>query len=293
MLRGSQGLGEPEFNTTRVALRSGAPPMSTTDEIFGDSDAPTIDKAIASSVVAQYVGSQLQTLTGHFQSLEPNQYAALYKRWGGSKFPFKEVPGYTDRGDNQRPIKLMAPGTYNGEYLKGATFEDAVHETIHLNSNLLFRDKFGPTYNEAITEYFTLKVLNTNSGKGHQDKLFLANSLISAAEAFTMPLKRTTAGPIHMSYSTYQRVRVGHDHAERYVALAYFRGGAYDLLFNIKQAFSRFGSSADAKFRAWEGISKSSNNAREWAVADQLLQDAVGNPTRAPPSGSSGSGSNP
>jgi hypothetical protein len=114
--------GSASSTTTRVALRSGAPPMSTTDQIFGDSDAPTIDKAIASSVVAQYVGSQLRTLTGHFQSLEPNQYSALYKRWGGSKYPFKEVPGYTDRGDNERPIKLMAPGTYNGEYLKGATF---------------------------------------------------------------------------------------------------------------------------------------------------------------------------
>lgn len=256
--------------------------MSTTDQIFADGDAPMLDKTIASSVIAQYVGGQLHTLTGHFQSLEPNQYAPMYQRWGGSKFSFKEVPGYTDRGDDKKPIKLMAPGTYNGEYLKGATFEDAVHETIHLNSNLLFRDKFGPTYNEAITEYFTLKVFNAHSGKGHQDKMFLANSLISAAEAFTMPLKRTySAGPFHISYPTYQRVRVGHDHAERYVASAYFRSGADDLLFNIKQAFSRFGTLADAKFHAWQGFSKASNNASAWVTADQLLQDAVGNPMRA------------
>jgi hypothetical protein len=264
------------------------------DQTFSDGDAPMLDKTIASSVIAQYVGGQLHTLAGHFQSLEPNQYAPMYQRWGGSNFSFKEVPGYTDRGDNEKPIKLMAPGTYNGEYLKGATFEDAVHETIHLNSNLLFRDKFGFAYNEAITEYFTLKVFNAHSGKGHQDKLLLANSLISAAEAFTMPLKkRISAGPFHMSYPTYQRVRVGHDHAERYVALAYFRSGADDLLFNIRMAFSRFGSSGEAKFQAWEGISKSSNNAGQWAVADQLLQDAVGNPTRAGSGGSSGSGSNP
>jgi hypothetical protein len=264
------------------------------NQTFSDGDAPTLDKTIASSVIAQYVGGQLHTLTGHFQSLEPNQYAPMYQRWGGSKFSFKEVPGYTDRGDDKKPIKLMAPGTYNGEYLRGATFEDAVHETIHLNSNLLFRDKFGNAYNEAITEYFTLKVFNAQSGKGHQDKLFLANSLISAAEAFTMPLKRTySAGPYHMSYPTYQRVRVGHDNAERYVALAYFRSGADDLLFNIKMAFSRFGSSGGARFQAWEGISKSSSNAQQWAVADQLLQDALGNPTRAGSGGSGGSGSNP
>ena len=254
------------------------------DKTFADRDAPMLDKTIADSLVAQYVGGQLQTLTGHFQSLEPNQYARLYQQWGGSTLPFKQVPAFTDRDDKRKPIKLMASGYFNEENLNGATLEDAVHETIHLNSNLLFRDKFGFNYNEAITEYFTLKVFGVTSGKGHQDKLFLANSLISAAENFTMPRppRVTSAGPFHIPHPSYQRVRVGHDNAERYVALAYFRGGAHDLLFNIKQAFSRFGSLADAKFHAWEGFSKSSNNASAWVTANQLLQDAVGNPIRAP-----------
>jgi hypothetical protein len=194
------------------------------NQTFADRDASMLDKAIADSVVAQYIGGQLQTLTGHFQSLEPNQYAPLYQQWGGSTLPFKKVPAFTDRNDKRRPIKLMASGYFDKERLNGATLEDAVHETIHLNSHLFFMDKFGFNYNEAITEYFTLKVFGVASGKGHQDKLFLANSLISAAENFTMPRpQRVTSGVrFHIPYPSYQRVRVGHDHAERYVALAYF-----------------------------------------------------------------------
>jgi hypothetical protein len=56
------------------------------DQTFSDGDAPILDKTIANSVIAQYVGGQLHTLTGHFQSLEPNQYAAMYQRWGGQIF---------------------------------------------------------------------------------------------------------------------------------------------------------------------------------------------------------------
>jgi hypothetical protein len=45
------------------------------DNVFHDGDAPTIDKAIADSVVAHYVSGTPQTLAGHFQMAEPNQFA--------------------------------------------------------------------------------------------------------------------------------------------------------------------------------------------------------------------------
>jgi hypothetical protein len=82
--------------------------------------------------------------------------------------------------------------------LRGATFESAVHETIHLNSNLLFERQFGLAYNEAITEYFTLKVFGVPKGKGHLDKLFLASGLIVAAGHFKMHRPpRMTPGAVH------------------------------------------------------------------------------------------------
>jgi hypothetical protein len=53
----------------------------------------------------------LQTLAGHFQTAEPNQYASWYNKWGGSGLPVEDVPGFTDRNDRQKPIKLMTFGT--------------------------------------------------------------------------------------------------------------------------------------------------------------------------------------
>src|SRR6185437_3602884 len=131
--------------------------------VFHDGDAATIDKAIAGSVIANYVSGGLQTLAGHFESAEPNQFAAWYKDWGESKLPVEDVPGFTNRKDKKKPIKLRLFGTLTGisgnKTLKGATFESAVHETVHLNSNpnLLFAKHFGGVYNEGVTEYFTLK----------------------------------------------------------------------------------------------------------------------------------------
>jgi hypothetical protein len=98
------------------------------------------------------------------------------------------VPGFTDRSDKLKPIKLMDSGTLDGFFskqtqMKGVTFESAVHETVHLNSNPLFKKLFGFNYNEAVTEHFTLKVFGVSKGQGHQDKLFLADGLISAASA--------------------------------------------------------------------------------------------------------------
>ena len=54
------------------------------DNVFHDSDASTIDKAIAGSVITHYV-STLQTLAGHFETAEPNQFAAWYKNSGRIK----------------------------------------------------------------------------------------------------------------------------------------------------------------------------------------------------------------
>ena len=173
------------------------------------------------------------------------------------------------------------------------TFESAVHETMHLNSNLTFLNQFGYNYNEAVTEYFTLKVFGVSTGKGHKDKLFLANGLMSAAEHFTMrrPPRITSGARFAITYPWYRRVPVGYDHAEKYVASAYFRDGAYDLLFQIKLAFSgASGKSADARFHAWQGISTSTRNAPDLAVADQLLRDAVSHPGGSRSGAGSGSG---
>ena len=107
------------------------------DKPFHDDDAPTIDKAIASSVVADYVSGKVQTLADHFQTAEPNQFAYLYNKWGESKLPVEDVPGFTDRKDKEKPIKLRSFGTLESvgkkTLLRDATFEAAVHETIHLN----------------------------------------------------------------------------------------------------------------------------------------------------------------
>jgi hypothetical protein len=65
--------------TAIPAFWSALPMSLDPDQVFGDRDAPTIDKAIASSAIAQYVSGKLQTLTGHFQTLEPNQFASCIK----------------------------------------------------------------------------------------------------------------------------------------------------------------------------------------------------------------------
>ena len=234
------------------------------DKPFHDDDAPTIDKAIASSVIADYVSGKLQTLADHFQSVEPNQFSYLYNKWGGSKLPVEDVPGFTDRKDKQKPIKLVAFGTLDTtpkKLVKGATLEAAVHETIHLNSNLLFKQLFGFNYNEAVTEYFTLKVFGVSKGQGHKDKLFLADGLISAAS--TIP------------------------YGDRDVATAYFRDPK-PLYERIKAFQGRPGNSTNQ----WKQKS-SSDQAADWKVADDLLKAAMANPAGSGGSASAGSGSRP
>jgi hypothetical protein len=254
------------------------------DSVFHDGDASTIDKAIAGSVIAPYVSGKLQTLAGHFESAEPNEFAAWYQKWGQSPLPVEDVPGFTNRTDKQKPIKLRLFGTLTSisvsKTLRGATFEAVVHEVIHLNSNQLFRQLFGFTYNEAVTEYFTLKVFSVSKGQGHKDKLFLADGLISAVS--TIPMS-----------STFRNVTIPwvkiFGFGERDVATAYFRDPTplYNRILNALRA--QPGNSVGL----WKQKSFSSQP-QDWKVADQLLQTAMTSLAgvgSTPRSGSSGSGS--
>jgi hypothetical protein len=233
-----------------------------TGNLFHDGDATTIDKAIASSVVAQYVKGNLQTLAGHFQTAEPNQFASWYRKWGGSKLPVEEVPGFTDRDDKQKPIKLVTFGTLDStpkKLVRAATFEAAVHETVHLNSNpnRSFAKFFGDHYNEGVTEYFTLKVFGVTTGAAYPDELSLASGLVKAFD-------------------------------ERTVAFAYFRDDAQALLTQVQRKFLQ--ASRDLKnFLAWQTKSKS-DNSQNWAPADALLKSVVGTSASSASGAGSGSG---
>jgi uncharacterized membrane protein YgcG len=234
------------------------------DKPFHDDDAATVDKAIASSVIADYVSGKLQTLAGHFEFLKPNEFASRYQKWGESDRPVQDVPGFTDRSDKKKPIKLMDAGTLDGflgkqTQMKGVTFEAVVHETIHLNSNVLFKQLFGFYYNEAVTEHFTLKVFGVSKGQGHQDKLFLADGLISAASSIP--------------------------YGDRDVATAYFKDPR-PLYERILTAFrGRPGYSANQ----WK-LKSSSDKADDWKVADDLLKAAMANSAGRGSGAGSGSG---
>jgi uncharacterized membrane protein YgcG len=233
--------------------------------VFHDGDAPTIDKAIAGSVIAHYVSGALQTLAGHFETAEPNQFAAWYKNWGESKLPVEDVPGFTNRNDKKKPIKLRLFGTLTSisvnKTLKGATFESAVHETIHLNSNpnRSFAKNFGDVYNEGVTEYFALKVFGVATGAAYPNELTLASGLIKAF-------------------------------GESSVANAYFKDDAHALLTQIQQRFLR--ASGNLKnFLVWQTKSKQSDNPQNWTDADKLLQAAASSPAGGSSGAGSGSGS--
>ena len=156
-------------------------------ELFGDRDASKIDEAIAKSVVSNYVGaSNLRTIKGNFALGLPDEFEAWYKKWGKSDEDVDEVPGFVNRDDKDKPIKLRLPGKYKIP----ATFEAAIHETIHLNSSFdakqnrgKFQIVFGNNYNEGVTEYFTEKVLDVgmNGGAAYRGQLELAKGLIKAA----------------------------------------------------------------------------------------------------------------
>jgi hypothetical protein len=52
------------------------------------------------------------------------------KKWGKSDEDVDEAPGFVNRDDKDKSIKLRLPGKYKVP----ATFEAAIHETVHLNS---------------------------------------------------------------------------------------------------------------------------------------------------------------
>ena len=239
------------------------------DNTFHDDDAAAIDKAIANSVVAHYVSGKLQTLAGHFETVEPNQFAAWYQKWGKSPLPVEDVPGFTNRDDRQKPIKLRSFGSLTSisgsKNLTSANFEAAVHETIHLNSNQRFYDLFGFNYNEAVTEYFTLKVFGVKKGQGHQDKLFLADGLMWAAG--TVPMSSTSGTSGNVTIGPWVKIA---SFGERDMAMAYFRDPT--LLYN--RILTALRTQPGNPVNQWKQKSFS-RLPQDWKAADQLLQTAM------------------
>jgi hypothetical protein len=232
-------------------------------ELFGDRDASKIDEAIAKSVVSNYVGaSNLRKLGGNYALGLPEEFEAWYQKWGKSDEDVDEVPGFVNRDDKAKPIKLRLPGKYKTP----ATFEAAIHETIHLNA--AFDDKqgrgkfqivFGRNYNEGVTEYFTEKVLDAgmNGGAAYRDQLALANGLIKSV-------------------------------GESDVADAYFKDQARNLHLRIQKAFV----SANLSNSLPEWLQKrESKNAQDMQKADKLLQAALANPVSSGSGAANSSGS--
>jgi hypothetical protein len=236
-------------------------------ESFGDKDAPKIDEAIAKSVVAHYVGaSNLKTLAGHFKMARAGEFEAWFKKWGKSDEDVDEIPGFVYRDDKDTPIRLRLPG----EKKTAATFEAAIHETIHWNSavdqnqNLgKFQTTFGANYNEGVTEYFTERVLGSaeglstgTQGVADRDQLALANGLVKAV-------------------------------GESDVADAYFKDEARTLHLRIQKAFT----TANLARSLPEWLQKrNSKNTQDLQKADQLLQAALANAAGSGSSAGSGSG---
>ena len=153
---------------------------------IGDGDAPEIDKAIAASAIAGYVGGakMLKTLKGNVDTQDPVVFEAQYEKYRKSHTDTEnnvdEVPGFVDRSEKQ-PIKLRLPGkNSNRQLVTAATVEAAVHETMHLNSSTSFQQNFGHPYNEGVTDNFAEVVLGS-SGKAYRDQLELAKGLIAGA----------------------------------------------------------------------------------------------------------------
>jgi uncharacterized membrane protein YgcG len=234
---------------------------------FGDKDASKIDEAIAKSVVAQYVGAKnLRTLTGHFKTARADEFEAWFKKWGKSDEDVNEIPGFVYRDDKDTPIRLRLPG----DNKTAATFEAAIHETIHWNSavdqnkNLgRFQTSFGANYNEGVTEYFTERVLGSveglstgAQGVADRDQLALANGLVKAI-------------------------------GESDVADAYFKDEARNLHLRIQKAFT----AANLARSLPEWLQKrNSKNPQDLQKADQLLQAALAHPAASGSGAGSGSG---
>jgi hypothetical protein len=222
---------------------------------FGDKDAPKIDEAIAKSVVAHYVGAKnLKTLAGHFKTARADEFEAWFKKWGKSDEDVNEIPGFVYRDDKDTPIRLRLPG----DNKTAATFEAAIHETIHWNSAVdqsknigKFQTSFGANYNEGVTEYFTERVLGSveglstgTQGVADRDQLALANGLVKAV-------------------------------GESDVADAYFKDEARNLHLRIQKAFTA--GNLARSLPEWLQ-KRNSKNVQDLQKADQLLQVALANP---------------
>ncbi len=146
---------------------------------FGDRDAPTVDKAIAASPITKWVPAKnLIKLTGNVDVEDPVVFEKQFKNFGQSNENVDEVPGFVDR-TQKKPVKLRLPGkNAAGQLVTAARFEAAVHETVHLNSNATFRNNFGHSYNEGVTQYFTELVLG-ESGNAYRDRIKLAEGLLA------------------------------------------------------------------------------------------------------------------
>jgi hypothetical protein len=218
---------------------------------FGDRDAPKIDEAIAKSVVSNYVGAKnLKKIVGHFKTARADEFEAWFKKWGKADENVDEVPGFVYRSDKDTPIRLRLPG----DNKTAATFEAAIHETIHLNSAYddsrnvgKFQNKFGTNYNEGVTEYFTERVLGSAEklasgaqGVADRGQLALANGLVKAI-------------------------------GESDVADAYFKDQAENLHLRIEKAFMAATPNALPDWLQ----KRSSKNAQDWKRADELLQAAL------------------
>jgi hypothetical protein len=233
---------------------------------FGDGDSSEIDKAIAASAIAGYVGGtkMLKTLKGNVDTQDPVVFEAQYEKYRKSHTNVEnnvdEVPGFVDR-DAKPPIKLRLPGRNSSKQLvTAATVEAAVHETMHLNSGTSFQQDFGHPYNEGVTEYFTELVLGS-SGKAYRDQLDFAKALIKALDPG----------------------------GEAAVAKAYFtQSESHKLKFLISQAFGTANGARD--YLAWQHRF-ASDNVQDWKVAKDLLAAALANPASSPASSGTGSGS--
>lgn len=232
---------------------------------FGDGDASEIDKVIAASAIAGYVGGakMLKTLKGNVDTQDPVVFEAQYEKYRKSHRDVEnnvdEVPGFVDR-DAKPPIKLRLPGkNSNRQLVTAATVEAAVHETMHLNSSTSFQQNFGHPYNEGVTEYFAELVLGS-SGKAYRDQLELAKGLIAALDPG----------------------------GEAVVAKAYFnQSESQKLKLQIARAFGT--TNGARNYLEWQHRA-ASDNRQDWAAAKDLLAAALRNPASSSAGSASGSG---
>ena len=208
--------------------------------LFGESDSASIDKVIVASAVTKYVAAKdLKTLAGNVDEESPVVFAEQYRKYGQSEDDVDSVPGFVNRAE-PKPIKLRAPGSNDkGQPVTPSNFEDAVHETVHLNSKTNFQNNFGHALNEGVTEYFTELVLG-EPGQAYRDQVDAARGLIALV-------------------------------GEKLVGEAYFQGKG-DLFQYVIKTFGTANQAQD--FRDWQKKVTSKEPA-DWKLANSMLGDAL------------------